>query len=104
MSKTDTMIACLLSVVMAALLVPFARIGVDLHHDGIMLKPALDVLSGQVLFRDTFMQYGALTCYLQVLALWIYPSLLSIKLMMVAVYAITFFSCMEFGACCFPRG
>lgn len=33
---------------------PFARLDVDAHHDGAMLKPALDVLAGQVLFRDTF--------------------------------------------------
>jgi len=91
MRKTDTLIAGLLSVALAALLVPFARIGVDPHHDGIMLKPALDVLSGQVLFRDTFMQYGALTCLLQVAALWIHPTLLAIKLLTVAAYATTFF-------------
>src|SRR5436309_682817 len=40
---------------------PFARIGIDSHHDSIMLKPALDVLSGQALFRQSFTQYGALT-------------------------------------------
>ena len=62
-----------------------------MHHDGIMLKPALDVLSGQVLFRDTFTQYGALTCYLQVAALWIQPSLFFLKLQTVAAYAVTLF-------------
>ena len=91
MSKTDTTIACLLALIVAAILLPFASIGVDPHHDGIMLKPALDVLSGQVLFRDTFMQYGALTCYLEVLALWLLPSLLALKYLVVAVYGITLF-------------
>ena len=91
MNRRDALVAGLLSAGLVALLVPFARLGVDMHHDGIMLKPALDVLAGQVLFRDTFMQYGALTCYLQVLALWIHPSLLSVKLLTVAAYGATLF-------------
>jgi hypothetical protein len=91
MNRRDALIAGLLSAGLVALLVPFARLGVEMHHDGIMLKPALDVLSGQVLFRDTFMQYGALTCYLQVMALWIQPTLLAVKLMTVAAYGMTLF-------------
>ena len=91
MSRRDVVLAGLLSAILAVWLVPFARTGVDPHHDGIMLKPALDVLSGQTLFRDTFSQYGALTCYLQVAALLIKPTLLSLKLMTVAVYAGTLF-------------
>jgi hypothetical protein len=91
MNRRDALLAGLLSAGLVTMLVPFARLGVEFHHDGIMLKPALDVLSGQVLFRDTFMQYGALTCYLQVLALWIHPSLLSVKLMTVAAYGVTLF-------------
>ena len=65
MPRRDALVAGLLAVVLAVLLWPMASLGVDPHHDGIMLKPALDVLSGQVLFRDTFTQYGALTTYLQ---------------------------------------
>lgn len=91
MHRRDALLAGLLSAGLVAWLVPFAHLGVDPHHDGIMLKPALDVLSGQVLFRDTFMQYGALTCYLQVLVLWIQPSLLALRLLMVAAYAVTLF-------------
>lgn len=48
-----------------AVFYPFTFIGIDPHHDGIMLKTALDVAAGQQLFRDTFNQYGALTSYLQ---------------------------------------
>ncbi len=91
MNRRDALVATLLATGLVVLLVPLARLGVDFHHDGIMLKPALDVLSGQVLFRDTFMQYGALTCYLQVVALWLHPSLLSVKLMTVAAYGVTMF-------------
>src|SRR3954466_15242141 len=89
LSGGDRLIALLLAVAVVAYLVPFARTGVDPHHDGIMLKPALDVLAGQTLFRDTFMQYGALTCYLQVVALWVHPTLLCLKLMTAAAYVAT---------------
>src|SRR3954468_13220014 len=89
MKKVDYFIAGGLALLLWCWLIPFARIGVDPHHDGIMLKPALDVLAGQTLFRDTFMQYGALTCYLQVVALWIQPTLLCLKLMTAAAYVAT---------------
>jgi hypothetical protein len=67
---------------------PFARIGVDPHHDGIMLKPALDVLSGQRLYTDTFSQYGSLSTYLQVIFLAVFgKTLYAIKLGTVLMYA-----------------
>lgn len=91
MNRRDVLIAGLLAASLMALLVPLAPLGVDPHHDGIMLKPALDVLAGQVLFRDTFSQYGALTTYLHVAALWIEPSLLSLRLMVVVAYGISLF-------------
>src|SRR4029453_10394072 len=37
---------------------PFAALDIDAFHDGLMLKPALDVVAGQTLFRDTLMFYG----------------------------------------------
>lgn len=91
MNRRDAFVAGLLAAGLIALLVPLAPLGVDAHHDGIMLKPALDVLSGQVLFRDTFTQYGALTTYLQAGALWIQPSLLSLRLLTVAAYGVSLF-------------
>jgi hypothetical protein len=91
MNRRDMLIAGLLAAGLVALLVPLASLGVDAHHDGIMLKPALDVLSGQVLFRDTFSQYGALTTYLQVIALWFQPTLLALRLMTAAAYGVTLF-------------
>ena len=67
---------------------PFARIGVDPHHDGIMLKPAMDVLSGQRLFTDTFSQYGPLATYVQVAFLAVFgKTLFAIKLGTVLMYA-----------------
>ena len=91
MNRSDAWIGGLLAAGFMAVLLPFARLVVDLHHDGIMLKPALDVLSGQTLFRDTFMQYGALSCYLQALALWLHPTLLALKLQAVAAYGVSLF-------------
>jgi hypothetical protein len=44
-----------------SLFLPFANVAIDVHHDGLMLKPALDVLAGQALHRQTFTQYGPLT-------------------------------------------
>jgi hypothetical protein len=70
---------------------PFARIGVDFHHDGVIFKPAFDVSLGQVLFRDSFSQYGALSTYLHALCLQILPSLLSLRLFTVTAYSITVF-------------
>ena len=91
MNRRDAVIGGFLGAGLVALLLPTARVGVDFHHDGIMLKPALDVLSGQVLFRDTFMQYGALTCYLQAVALWLQPTLLSLRFLTVAAYGVSLF-------------
>lgn len=92
MNRRDVLIATALAAGLVVLLAPLAPLGIDPHHDGIMLKPALDVLAGQVLFRDTFTQYGALTTYLQVLALWFQPTLLALRLLTVAAYALTLFS------------
>ena len=46
----------------------FAVARIDMHHDAIMLKPAIDVAAGKAIFRDTFCQYGALAVWLQALA------------------------------------
>jgi hypothetical protein len=83
----DPVIAAVLAVLAGGIFARFADLTVDPHHDGIMLKPALDVLSGQVLFKDSFTQYGPLTTYLQALALGLSPTLLSLRLLTVAAYA-----------------
>ena len=89
MNKRDDLIAVCLASLLAWMLVPIARLGVDPHHDGIILKTALDVLSGQVLFRDTFNQYGALSAYLHALALRVSPTLYSMQIMTVGAYAVS---------------
>jgi hypothetical protein len=52
----------------------FSTLNVDPYHHGIMLKPAIDVAHGQMLFRDTSTAYGAgaLTTLLQAWALSIF--------------------------------
>src|SRR5262245_15414059 len=67
---------------------PFAFMGVDPYHDGLMLKPALDVLDGQVLYRDTFSPYGAATVYFQAVCLLLFGSTLTVlKVSTVVLYA-----------------
>jgi hypothetical protein len=89
MDRRDAVAAGLLVAGLTAWLLPMANYGVDPHHDGIMLKPALDVLAGQTLFRDTFTQYGALTTYLQTMALWCHPALSSLRVLTLAAHGIT---------------
>ncbi len=79
------------SLITFAVFYPYAALGLDFGHDGIMLKPALDVYSGQVLFRDTFSQYGALTTWLHAICLAIDPRLLSLRFFTVGTYAASIF-------------
>ena len=73
-----------------AVFLPFARLGIDPYHDGVMLKPALDVFSGQRLFGDTWSHYGALATYIQVFFLWAMgKSLLAVKVGTVLAYGLT---------------
>jgi hypothetical protein len=66
----------------------FSTIGVDTHHDGFMFKPALDVANGKILFKDTFTQYGALTTFLQAMAIRIFGEyLIVIKILTAFFYA-----------------
>jgi hypothetical protein len=72
-----------------ALFGPFTRLYVDELHDGYVLKPALDVLSGQTLYRDTFSTYGPLTTYLHVLWLKAFgANLLAIRVGTLLAYGV----------------
>jgi hypothetical protein len=73
-----------------AVFLPFARLGIDSYHDGVMLKPALDVFSGQRLFADTWSHYGALSTYIQVFFLWAMgKTLLAVKVGTALAYGLT---------------
>jgi len=65
----------------------FAPLGIDAHHDGILIKPAVDVLHGKMLFADTFTQYGALTTLMQAWSLHFFGEyLIVIKYLTVFFY------------------
>jgi 4-amino-4-deoxy-L-arabinose transferase-like glycosyltransferase len=67
----------------------FLTLDADPHHDGIMLKPAVDVANGEILFKQMFTQYGALVTFLQALALGIFGKyLIVIRLLTAFFYAI----------------
>ena len=90
--SVDTVMALLLALLMYLVASTFSRIGIDIHHDGIVLKPAIDVLSGQMLFRDSFTQYGAFFTYFQAAAMLIFGAeLLVIRLQTALMYAVTTF-------------
>jgi hypothetical protein len=62
---------------------------IDPHHDGIVLKPAMDVANGKALFRDTFAQYGALATLIQALAIKVFGKyLVVVRLLTALVYGL----------------
>lgn len=68
----------------------FSLFYVDIHHDFIMFKPAVDVARGKMLFRDTFVQHGALTTILQAVAIKFFGEYLAvIRLQTVFFYVAT---------------
>lgn len=82
-SKTGPIIIFFATVIISGYL---SLYGADIHHDGIVLKPALDVVSGAMLFRDTFTQYGALTTLLQAGALFLFGNYLFVIKLLTALF------------------
>lgn len=69
----------------------FSRIGFDPHHSGLMLKTAVDVAGGQVLFAGSFTQYGALVAWIQALFVkWMGTSVTSILFATSLFYALSY--------------
>jgi hypothetical protein len=69
---------------------PFSRLLIDEHHDGLLLKAAMDVLAGQILFKDTFSNHGPLTTYLGVGFLKLFGThLYSLRLGTLLCYGLT---------------
>ena len=64
----------------------FSFLGINPHHHGIMLKPAFDMNHGQMLFKDTFNQYGALTTILQALAMRVFGNYLIVINLLTAFF------------------
>ena len=68
----------------------FVPWGVDPHHDGLMLKSAMDVAAGRVVFRDSFNQYGLLTSLLQGAAVRFFGAeIIVLRLLTVLFYALS---------------
>lgn len=68
----------------------FAFVHFDSLHDSILMKPATDVARGQILFRDTFTQYGAFVTFIQAGAIKLFGEyLLILRLTAVVFYALT---------------
>ena len=63
----------------------FSKYEVDPHHDGIFLKPAVDMLHGQLLFKDTFSIYGPLTSVIQSFAMRLFGEQLFVLKMLTAI-------------------
>jgi hypothetical protein len=80
-------VACLFTL---AILLPISRLRICAEHDGVVLKPAIDVFEGRSLYRDSFSQYGPLTTYLHVVFLHVFgPKLLALRIGTAFVYGIT---------------
>ncbi len=66
----------------------YAQFHIDPHHDGIILKPAIDVFYGKKLFVDSFTQYGALTTLIHAFFFKLFgPTLIVQRLSAVVTYA-----------------
>jgi 4-amino-4-deoxy-L-arabinose transferase-like glycosyltransferase len=63
---------CIVFIVIFFLFGFFALFFLDSYHDSFVLVPAIDLLQGKILFRDSFTQYGALFSLLHAVGLKIF--------------------------------
>lgn len=90
MNRRDVFFLITLCAVTTIIFGYFSLFYVDIHHDFIMFKPAVDVARGKMLFRDTFIQHGALTTLFQAAAIKIFGEYLAvIRLTTVLFYVAT---------------
>ncbi|MEO5357537.1 MAG: hypothetical protein H7844_09600 [Nitrospirae bacterium YQR-1] len=64
----------------------YSMLGIDDHHDSVMFKPALDIIEGKVLYKETFSLYGTLTVLMQALALYVFGGKLVVLKLFTAVF------------------
>ena len=87
-----------LSLAALCVLLPFARLDFDAHHDGIMLAAAIAVRDGFHVQGDVFAQYGPITPWLQALALLLPLSpALAIRVLNVLLIAVVVFVLSDIG-------
>lgn len=63
--KKDWIYLFILCLIVFSVSMFFSLFGEDAHHEGIMLKNAIDIANGKLLYRDSYTQYGALMTYIQ---------------------------------------
>lgn len=81
---------CLIFVVVFIISYYISHIGVDPHHDGLMLKNALDVYSGKMLFKESYTPYGALTTLIHSWFMLLFGAkLISLKIASSLFYALS---------------
>lgn len=90
--------AILLALTCFILMIPFARIDFDPHHDGYMLAVALGVHDGLRVHTDVFAQYGPITPWLQSLGLFLpFGPALDLRLLNSALIALGLFLLADAG-------
>ena len=89
--KTDVFLLLALGIISFFVTMLFALYGVDSHHDGIMLKTAMDVANGKALYRESFYQYGYLVALIQAVFVKIFGEYLwAVHLSTVVMYTISY--------------
>jgi hypothetical protein len=87
-----------LGVAALCLMLPFARLDFDRHHDGIMLGAAIAVKDGLHVQGDAFAQYGPVTSWLQALSMFLPVSpALAIRVLNVILIAVVVFLLADIG-------
>ena len=83
------LVACL------GIFLPFARLGADTHHDGLIFQTARVIANGGVIHREVFSQYGQLSAYIDAFCLWLFGErilILHIEAAVFLSFAISFFA------------
>ncbi|MBI5619509.1 glycosyltransferase family 39 protein [Candidatus Gottesmanbacteria bacterium] len=90
MKRLDLYVLIFLCALTAIIFGYFSLFYVDIHHDFIMFKPAVDAARGKMIFRDTFVQHGALTTIFQAAGVKLFGEYLAvIRLQTVFFYVAT---------------
>ena len=64
-------------------ILPFARLGVDAHHDGIMFAMAVAVRNGYQIQKEVYAQYGPIVPWLQGIELFIFGN----KILVIKIFS-----------------
>lgn len=70
--KSPALLGVGMSVIAGLIFMPFARLGVDAHHDGIMFASAVAVKNGYKVQGEVYSQYGPIVTWLQAIQLYFF--------------------------------